>query len=318
MNEIKLFGALLLVLLVGAYMSWTKETAPTEEVAITILDLKKEQVEGLTLIAKTATVTISFKEIGGQKYPWFEMQTKNKKRVFAGNKSFDEHLAKFAPFQGARSLGRGLSAEELKQTELDRPQKKLEIRYSGKKKMFEIGGRTSGSRDHYVRAQGDTEVFLVESKTIADLEFPEGRFMQRQLRVEKIEEVEKVVISSSLGTKTGLHKNRLSSKDEFWADESAPDTKSETLENYIDKLDKLSATEFLESDEAIKDASPVLEVTWFGENDKSLGTSKIMKKGEEKAAEYYAVSPATHLPVKLSKFSAEQLEKDLKTLMEAK
>jgi len=309
----------LVALLVGAYLSWTKETAPTEEVAITILDVKKEQVEGLTLYAKTTTVAVSFKETGGERYPWFELQLRNgKKRIFAGNKSFDEHLAKFAPFQGSRSLGKSLSAEELKQTELDKPQKRLELMYSGKKKVFDIGGRTSGSRDHYVRPQGDGEVFLVESKTLADLEFPEGRFMQRQLRVEKIDEVEKVVIASSLGTKTGLHKNRLSAKDEFWADESEPDTKSETLENYIDKLDKLTATEYLESDESIKDASPVLEVTWYGENEKALGTTKIVKKGEDKTAEYYATSPATHLPVKLTKFSAEQLEKDLKTLMEAK
>jgi hypothetical protein len=318
MNEIKLFSALLIALLVGAYLSWTKEDAPTEEIATTILDLKKEQIDGLTLYAKTQTVSVSFREAGGQRYPWFEIQSKTKKRVFVGNNVFDEHLGKLAPFQAARSLGRNLSAEELKQTELDKPSKKLLLAYSGKKKTFEIGGRTSGSRDHYVRAQGDDEVFLVESKTIADIEFPEGRFMQRQLRVEKMEEVEKVVISSAIGTKTGLHKNRLSSKDAFWADESAPDTKSETLENYIDKLDKLAVTEYLESEDAIKDAAPVLEVTWYGENDKVFGTTKMVKKGEDKTAEYFATSPATRTPVKLSKFTSEQLEKDLKTLMEAK
>ena len=318
MNEIKVFGALLVALLVGAYLSWTKKDAPTEEVAITILDVKKEQIEGLTLFAKTQTVAVSFRELGGERYAWFQIETKNKKRFFAANQVFDEHLAKLAPFQAARSLGRNLSAQEIEQTELEKPSKKLEIAYAGKKKLFEIGGRTSGSRDHYLRAKGDDEVFLVESKVLADLEFPEGRFMQRQLRTQKMEEVEKVVISAALGTKTGLHKNRLSSKDEFWADETSPDTKSETLENYLDKLDKLSVTEYLESEEALADATPVLEVTWYGENDKSFGTTKLMKRGADKELEYYAISPATRVPAKLSKFTAEQLERDLKTLMESK
>ncbi len=318
MNEIKVYGALLAALLVGAYLSWTKDDTPTKEIAVTIFDVKKEAVEGLTLYAKTQTVAVSFKDDAGAHYPWFEIESKGKKRGFAGNEIFTEHLAKLAPFQAQRSLGKNLTADELKQTALEKPERRLEIRYSGKKKVFDIGGRTSGSRDFYVRPQGDPEVFLVESRSISDLEFPEGRFMQRKLRTEKMEEIEKVVISSSAGTKTGLHKNRLSAKDAFWSDASAPDTKMETLENYLDKLDKLVVVEYLADDGALEDAVPILEVTWYGENEKSFGTTKLVRKGEDKKAEYYATSPATHVPVKVSKFTAEQLERDLKTLMEAK
>jgi hypothetical protein len=318
MNEVKLLGALLVALLVGAYLSWTKEDAPTEEKAITIIDLKKEQIEGLTLMAKTGTVTVTFKQDGAERYPWVTFQNRAKNYGFAASETLMEHLGKFAPFNAARSLGRNLSAEELKQTGLDKPHSKLELSYAGKKKLFEIGGRTSGSKDHYVRMQGDAEVFLVESKVISDLEFPEGRFMQRKLRNQKLEDLEKVVIGSALGTKTGLHKNRLSTKDAFWADETAPDTKSETLENYLDKLDKLTVAEYVTDEAATKDAVPVLEVTWYGENLKDLGTTKLVRKGEDKDANYYASSPATHGMVKVSKFTAEQLERDLKTLMESK
>lgn len=317
MNEVKIYGVLLVGLLLGAYLSWTKEDTPAEQKDVTILDVQPEQLEQITLYAKTQTIAVSFQEAAGDRYAWFEIESKNKKRGFVASDKFDDHLKKMAPFKAERSLGR-LSGEELKQTELEEAKKKLEIAYAGKKKAFQVGGRTSGSRDHYVRAEGGDEVFLVGSKTLSDLEFPEGRFMQRKLRTENIDEVEKVVISSSLGTKTALHKNRLSKKDAFWADESAPDTQSETIGNYVDKLDKLVITEYLADEAEMKDAEPVMEVTWFGEGDKPLGTTKILKKGEEKKAVFFATSPATRRPVKVSRFTADQLERDLKTLLEAK
>jgi hypothetical protein len=318
MNEVKMLGALLGALLVGAYLSWTKEDAPTKEEKTTILDVQKAQLEGLTFFAKTQTVAVSFRELEGKRYPWIEIEARKRKRGFTANTAFDEHLAKLAPFEAQRSLGRSFSAEELKQTELDKPKKKLELRFGGKSKMFDVGGRTSGARDHYVRPHGSDEVFLVESKVLADLEFPEGRFMQRKLRDEKVEDIEKVVISAALGTKTALHKNRLSLKDAFWADEAEPDTKAETIENYIDKLDKLVVTEYVEDEKEMKEAVPVMEVTWYGESEKSLGTTKILRKGADKTSTYYATSPATRVPVKVSRFTAEQLETDLKTLIGTK
>lgn len=318
MNEVKIYGALLVALLVGAYLSWTKEDTPVEQKNVVILDVEPEQVEGITLYTKTQTIAVSFEEAAGGRYAWFGVEKRGKKRGFAASDRFDDHLKKLAPFEAERSLGRNLSSDELEQTKLGDSSKKLAIRYAGKEKVFDVGGRTSGSRDYYVRAKGGDEVFLVASKTLSDLEFPEGRFMQRKLRTENMDKVEKVIISSSLGTKTAVHKNRLSRKDSFWADESAPDTNSETLGNYVDKLDKLVVTEYLTDEAEMKDAEPVMEVTWYGENDESLGTTKIFRKGEDKKAVYFATSPATHRPVKVSRFTADQLERDLKTLIETK
>ena len=65
-------------------------------------------------------------------------------------------------------------------TGLDAPERKLIITSAGQAKTFLVGERTSGARDHYVKPKASEEVVLVASKILSDLEFPEGKFMQRQ------------------------------------------------------------------------------------------------------------------------------------------
>ncbi len=316
MNEVKVLSLTLVGLLVATYLSWTKEDAPIVSDRVTILDAKPGMIEGLHLYTTTQTVAVSFKkDSAGERYPWFELETRGKKRRFAGNDKFESFLKSFAPFEALRSLGKNLSAEELKQTKLDKPKRKLELKLGSKTKVYDLGGRTSGSRDHYLKPKSGSEVYLVASKTLSDLQFPEGRFMQRKLRKKAIKEVEKVVISAAGATKTGLQRNRLSPKDAFWALDSEPDEKNETLGNYVDKLDKLTAVEYLEDAKVIEKATLILAVNWLDDREKPLGSTKLYREGEGKKANFYAVSPATRVPVKVSRFTGNQLEEDLKVLM---
>ncbi len=316
MNEVKILSLTLVGLLIAAYLSWTKEDAPIVSDRVTILDIKPAKISGIHLYTTTQTVAVSFrKDSAGERYPWFELQTRGKKRRFAGNDKFEGFLKSFAPFEALRSLGKKLSAEELEQTKLDKPKRKLEIKLGDKTKVYDVGGQPSGSRDHYVKPQGGDEVYLVASKTLSDLKFPEERFMQRKLRKKPLKEVEKVVISADGATKTGLQRNRLSPKDAFWALDSAPDEKNETLGNYIDKLDKLSVVEYPEDTKIIEKATLILDVNWLDDRDKPLGSIKLYREGEGKKANFYAVSPATRVPVKVSRFTGNQLEEDLKVLM---
>lgn len=315
MNEVKVWGATLAVLLVGAYLSYTKKDESGSTEAVTILDQKKEALTRIDFYTKTQTVSVSLKDEGGEKYGWFEVEVRKRKRTFAGNEETDKLLEGFAPFKALRSLGKDLAGKEFEETKLQKPERRLVLSYGGEKREFEVGGRTSGARDHYLRAKGGNEIYLVASKILGDLEYPEGKFMQRKLRAAKLDQVEKVSLSAGGKTKVALQKNKSAGKDAFWAAEATPEDKDETLGNFVDKLDKLTATDYLDDAKVIEGAQTVLEATWFGEADKNLGTTKLLKKGQGKDTEYYAVSGATHLPVKVSRFTSEQLEKDLGTLL---
>ena len=316
MTEVKIYGALLIALLVGAYLSWTSEDTTDTAERVTLFDTSPEQIERIDYITKTQTVAFSFREQDGERIPWFELTKDKKNRSFVGNEETKNLLEQFAPFEGLRSLGKDLSPEELAATKLDHPDRKLIVKGKNRSKTFDVGGRTNGARDHYVRAEGSPEVVLVESRTLADLEFPDGKFMQRKLREKPLKDVAKVVFKARDKTRIALQKNRLSPSDAFWTSEEQPDEANETLKNLISKLEKLTATEYLTDTASFEKAEPVLAVQWYDEDGESLGAVTIAREGADKSAQYYARSEATHVPVKISRFTAEGLEKDLPTLFE--
>jgi hypothetical protein len=110
-----------------------------------------------------------------------------------------------------------------------------------------------------------------------------------------------------------LHKNRLSAKDAFWADADKPDERSETVENYIHKLDNLTATKYATDEKPFPKADPVLEVVW-SEDDKVLDTLALGRSGSGSGTVYYVSSGATHQAVEVSRATAEQIERDLATI----
>ena len=315
MKEVRLYLLALAALFVAAYLSWTHEDKAETEAKVTLLDTPSESIEGLRLYAKTSTVQMSFRSEGADRFAWFEIANSRKGRAFAGGDKVKELLADFAPFEALRSLGKDLSKEELALTGLDAPERELVMVLKGREKVFEVGKRTAGARDHYVRPAGSQEVFLVASRILSDLEFPEGKYMQRKLREADKTEVDKVALTAGGLARTALQRNRLSTKDAFWTSEAKPEDKDEALGNFIEKLEKLTATEYADDPRDFDAAVPVLEAVWYSESNEELGRVQVRRQGEGKTATYFAKSPATHVPVEVSRFTAEQLERDAPSVL---
>jgi hypothetical protein len=137
--------------------------------------------------------------------------------------------------------------------------------------------------------------------------------MQRKLRVLEGKEVSGAVLKAGPNERRLLHQNRLSESDAYWADAKNPDQKNETIENYVNKLEGLSATAYVEAD-ALKEATPVLEVSWL-EDDAPKEKLAIYRVPDKDKSKYLAVASSTHLPVELPRSTAEQLEQDLAVLL---
>lgn len=310
MKEVKLYTVALLGLMVLAYLSWTKKDEVEQSSTVTLLSAAPERVEQIEFFTKTSTVKVSFRKHEGERYSWFEVQGSRSTRVFVGSDKVEGLVKDFAPFEALRSLGKDLSEEELKLTGLNAPKQKLVLKVLGQDKTFDVGDRTGGARDFYVRPKSAEAVFLVASRILSDLQFPEGKFMQRQLRTAPRTEVNRVTLSVKELSLTALQKNRLSTQDAFWATEAAPDTKNEALGNYLEKLEKLTAVEYLQDAKVFEAATPVLEAVWYSEGGDELGRVDLRKVVGDKEPTYYAVSTATYVPVKVSRYTAESLEKD--------
>lgn len=313
-KEVRVLFGVVFVLLIGAYLSWTKKEQKATAEKVVMADIKADDLTGLGLMTKTQTVSVEKKTAERRDYWWFSIETGTRKRGFVGGEASKELLESFGPLMAQRKLGSSFTPEQLEEMKLaGRGEGKLILKLRNGERSYDLGGRTFGARDWYVRPTGGKDVYLVPSKTIADLEFPEGRFMQRQLRKLALKDVSAVTIKAGGQEKRLLHQNRLSEKDAFWADADAADAPNETFGNYVDKLNALAAIAYVEQD-ALKDATPVLQVTWF-EDDKPKESTQLFRVADGDKTKYLAVSDATLLPVEVTRSTAEQLEQDLAVVL---
>lgn len=314
-TEVRVLAGVVLLLLAGAYLSWTRKEQKVTQETVTILDVKPSEVQGLALVTRTQTVSVERRKAVGDQpaYVWFDVGAGAKKRGFVANKTVSTLFESFAPFQAFRSLGSELTPQQLEEAKLDPPQGKLIIRLAGGDRTYDLGGRTFGARDWYVRPSGSKEVYLVASRVVSDLEFPEGRFMQRPLRGLVEKDLSAAVLEAGGKQKRFLHQNRLSEKDEYWADPKSPDVRNETIENYLAKLNGLAASAYLEPD-VISGATKVLEVSWL-EDDDPKERLVLYRLPDGDKHKYVAVSTISILPVEVQRTTAEQLEQDLAVVL---
>lgn len=319
MRENQLLLGVLVVLLGTAYWSWTKEEKKVTTEAVTIVAGQPSELELIKLVTKTQTVSVSRRDVKGESYVWFQIDTKHRNRGFVGNDKVDELLKSFAPFSALRSLG-PVSADKLEAIKLKKPEKKLSLKVKGSERHFEIGDRTYGSRDHYVRPTAGKEVYLVASKVLGDLEYPESRFMQRNLRKADLQDVTALEVTAGGKTRRFLHQNRLAKNEAYWATDTNPEQLNETVGNWVSKLDTLSVRNYLEGPDALKGATLVLELAWIDPADKKSETLSLYRRKAEKGEgeDYFGVGTATRLPVEVTRSVAEQLERDLAVLFSEK
>lgn len=305
--ENRIYAALLVALLAAAYASWTQEGAPAE-VAVALLDAPPSSLERLELEGRTSTVTAVLQEIEGTRRALFTVKNQQGLRTFWSNEAFEKDLEKYAKLEAVRSLGR-LSGEDLDQTGLDAPSRRVRITAGGRTSELDVGGETNGARDFYVRRKGEDEVHLVVRRLFADLEVPGNRYMQRKLRRAPAKDVASVVLEAGGRKVELLHKNRLSPQDAYWAQLDTPETVAEAAGNFVEKIERLSALEYLDAPRADRfDAAPmVLQIRWMGA-DGPLDTLEL-RRGDD--GRYWGRTAATHAPVEVSKSTGEQIESDL-------
>ena len=315
MNEVRLFGAVLAVMLVAAYLSWTRDDETVDTSKVVVWDMPLDQLERVALVTTTQTVTVSrfASKATTDAYAWFEIARGKKRTAFVGNDQAESLLKRFAPLEALRSLGRNLAPDDLAQTGLDAPKRKLTVTAKGTSRMFDVGKTTHGARDHYVRRQGDQEVLLLAARALADLEFPQSKFMQRSPVTKSLTEIGRARLAANGKTVSAVHQNRTNRADAFWrfADEEKP---NEVLGNFLLNVSRLSIVEYPIDTSDFDKARPLLEVSWTDDDGKSLGTTALSRLGEGDKAKYFVRSDRTMRPAVVSRVAAQRLEQDLASL----
>jgi hypothetical protein len=228
---------------------------------------------------------------------------------FVGGKVADDLVKSLAPLHAVRAVGKveGTRDEEFG---LDKPEGTLKITIGGKEQTLVIGGATPTGSERYART-GTGEVYAIAGDIAQGLTFAESRLVEHELHAFKPDEVTRVKLSKGGKSREAL---RIPEKNEAFADVTAPGKLDESLGNWISKVNRLRASEFIEKpSQPLSPDAAFVHVEYFA-GSKPLGFVDLYKVAGEKGNEFLAKSEYQRWYVKVPN-TVDQIDQDLANLL---
>lgn len=240
----------------------------------------------------------------------------------AGSKRFvslskSDDLAKsLVTMKVSRVLGK-LAKERLAEFGLDKAdQGTLDVVIAGKKHSLQLGEKTPGGSDRYVQNPETGEAYVMTGSIANDLQSADSRLIERDFHDFADEKLGKVIVQA--GDKRREIVRHGDEKD-FWSRPESPETKDETVSNWMTKIDRLRVTNYVETPEpAPKPEDIVVRVEYQGQNGKALGFLELVRQPGADAkdkTEYLARSEHSRWYATVLRSSAEQIDQDLATVL---
>ena len=257
-----------------------------------------------------------------QKPPKPKMITTTKNQAFKGNKSVEELVKGLAGLSAVRSLGQ-VDKAKLKAFELEGSKKTLTLVTDSTPRTFIIGGNTFGNMDVYIQDKQDGRVYVVRPRLLQDLQYAEFRLVDRDLNGFEPADVERAALVAGKQRKVLMQKNRRDPASAFWVDAEAPEKKKDFYRNFMGKLLRLQAMEYVSPAESKKPLTELLSVEFetAGGKREALkllqgGGPAIAPPGGKPAdKEFYAISSNTRQLVKVNPRLADEVARDVDNLM---
>ena len=243
--------------------------------------------------------------------PGTKMVVENKISTYRANESFKQTLEQLLPLKVKRLLG-NLDEEKLSSLELSPFTRSLKIKARGQLTTFAVGKVSYGGQTTYIRREPDGPVYLVSNRMIQAVDFRAPRFMERRL-VEFPKNDAKRILVQLHGSGEGLELiKKEEGKKSFWVDNLDPDSSNPLLANWIDRLFRITATEYLGNELAPTTKKLAhLELHFDQDNEDQL---ELVVDETEKKKAYYAKSKFTGVWVKLNIGDSESVFNDLPAL----
>jgi hypothetical protein len=221
-----------------------------------------------------------------------------------------------ASLKASRVLGK-IAPERLAEFGFDKVDTgTLKVVVAGKEHALALGEKTPGGSDRYVRNPETGEAYVIAGTIANDLTSADNRLVEREFHDFGEEKVAKVVLKSGGNTREIV---RHAEEKDFWARPDSPDTKDETVSNWMTKVERLRVTTYVEALEpAPKPEDQVVQVEFFGDRGRKLGFLELVRRpaaDSKERPEYVARSERTRWHATVLRSTAEQIDQDLSSVM---
>lgn len=234
-------------------------------------------------------------------------------KAFKGNKQADEMWESFAPLHAIRALSGDADEEAFGFSE---PAGTITVaRASGTPIVLTVGGETYGSKDKYVRRDGQERILLLDDAKLRPLQFAASRLTDRALIPLEAKEIRSFVLSQPSGaTRTYTQVNADDPANAFWASEQKPDEADETAGTWIDKVFRMRLRNYTPDADKPDMLQPVFAYTVADESGESWKVEVLEATSAEGEKEWYAQSEHTRALVQIPESLASGVVDDLESL----
>jgi len=242
-------------------------------------------------------------------------ESKEPKRFISLTKG-NELAESVASLKASRVLGK-LAPERIGDFGFDKTEfGTLDVVVGGKKHSLAFGEKTPGGSDRYARDTATGEAYVIPGLIANDLTSADNRLIEREFHDFGEEKIGKVVLKAATG---GREVVRHAVEKDFWARPESPDTKDETVSNWMTKVDRLKVTTYVEAlDPPAKPEDEVVSLEYWSDHGRKLGFIELVRRpskdGKEKP-DYVARSERTRWYATVLRSTAEQIDQDLSSVL---
>lgn len=328
MRSVMVHGLLAVLGLASAFWVWNAgdKTVRAAE-SVTLFACDDGELASLELKTEKKDVAIAFASNAGTIGGWITVSTPNESTPtaptvdrFAASDKVKRVVERVAPLVAERSLG-DVTDDKLKDLGLAETKQQLAVTCGGETRTYKLGNKTYGGRTRYAQGDKGGPVHLIANGLINDLEMAEFRFMQRDLVRFRLDAIDEVKVVGAAGTKTLLQRNRRDRNKRLWVASDAPETRNELFGNWLSKVLRMRALDYLDkgvepgtdSDRTMV-PEQVVKLSFKGDKRDTLELVRINGSAPNEH-KYYARSDATGAWVTVPKSLAEQVAEDVPTVL---
>lgn len=237
--------------------------------------------------------------------------------TFLASAKFTDFVKGLAPLRAMRGLGE-IPKDKFAQFGFDKVGTYFRMQCGGHKVALDVGGKTFGASDSYVRDPKTKQSYLFPGQTFNDLQSAQFKFMQSDLSTVAPADADEAVIKAKDRERKLLHRNRAIKEEAVWVDSAAPDKRNELFGTWFQRLDRLKVKSFLDdgkqpgSDLQIEASAPkpVMSIEYKVDG-KPKDSLELVRVDTKQGNFYYARSSATHRWVTLYDSAAKQVDDDV-------
>jgi len=236
-------------------------------------------------------------------------------RFLSGDKIKDI-LAALNPLEAQRSIGK-IDDKQAEEFGLKEAKEKFTVKTnSGKTLTLIVGKQSYGSRNRFVRDEGDGRVLLVNGDMISDLSKANIRLFERNLLGGPIEEANRAEARVGAKSKKFDHTKKDANGSRTWSDEGEGAVANASYKSWFDKIDRLRLVSYATPEQAtaLEKQVPFLEVL-FEREQKGTEALTFLKSPAADQTEYWVKSSYLGGWAKLAANRMEPIEKDIPTIV---